>query len=1211
MAEPTAAAPPIRALFAADVTRDIPPVVYFHEQSPEKLADEVKEYIITGGWPAGHPNQKRVPNGIHEEMLRLLINIGEELDKKGGPELPNAWISGFYGSGKSSFAKLLGLALDGVKLPDGRSLAAALLDRDTAPLAGELRAAWSALRVKIDPMAVVFDIGSVGRDEEHIHSAAVRQLQARLGYSTQSVHVAGAELALEKAGRWAELEAASAQRYGAPWSQLKEDGQGHARFSNLMAALYPDVYRGERDWHMRNAGVKVNALSPEEAVKAIGDMLGQRAPQATLFFVIDEVSQYVLANADRVERLRAFATALGAGLKGRAWLLALGQQKLDEGADDAFTYKTRDRFPPRLRVHLAATNIRDVVHKRLLQKRPEAETTLRALFSQHRAALKLYAFRCEEVTPEEFVEVYPMLPGQIDLLLKITTALRLRSSRAQGDSQAIRGLLQLLGELFRSQRLAEAPVGSLVTLDQIYEVQQSALDSEAQDSMARILAERAAEANGLAVRVAKVVALLELVQDELPTHPALVAQCLYDRVDRGNQLGEVTAALDDLRRRNLLGYSEKQGYKLQSSAGEEWERERRDHGVPREAISERVREGLELVLGAPEKPRLEGRPFPWAAVLSDGRRLSDAFLLDPRDEAALRVDLRYVAQDERGEGAWIKRSAEAPLNGRIVWVCGDTGDADDLCRELERSEHMVKKYTPRQASLSPARRMLLISEQGRSEDLEGALKGALARCFMSGALYFRGRQIPPMEHGAAFATALTAVGNRLLPDIFPHFVATNLAPAELMQLLDRELSGSSTKLMEGELGILELDRGRIVPTCKGVVPQRVLEHIEHENTVTGTGLLAAFGGPPYGYTANVVKACVAGLLRAGKLRVQPEGGSELRAAHEPGAKELFEKDRAFRRANFSPAGEDDIGRPARARIAKLFADRLGHEAERDDNAIADAVTLLFPAVARRLRGVLGLLNLLPGAPPTPKALDELHKVVERAVAGSRHTHPTVQLLKKHLDALGDGLSLLALLEAELTEDAARAVRRAADVRDHQLAQLEAEGAAEGLQAAAEALQAQLSAERPYREVDALQPHLDAILAAYAAERGARLRRQEQQAEEARRAVKARPGFATLSADEAHKVLRPIALALTNTSEQSVAPPLSALDSAFAAALARAVKQADELLDALLSKDQLIVPVDLGLHNRELKSAAEVDALLVEIRRRLIEQLEAGARVRLI
>ena len=129
----------IRDLFLSDVTRDIPPVVYFHEQTPEKLASEVSEYIITGGWPEDHPNHRRVPDGIHEQYVKLLQAITAELEKPGGPELPNAWISGFYGSGKSSFAKLFGLALDGVAFPDGGSLAEALLRRDTSPKSAELR----------------------------------------------------------------------------------------------------------------------------------------------------------------------------------------------------------------------------------------------------------------------------------------------------------------------------------------------------------------------------------------------------------------------------------------------------------------------------------------------------------------------------------------------------------------------------------------------------------------------------------------------------------------------------------------------------------------------------------------------------------------------------------------------------------------------------------------------------------------------------------------------------------------------------------------------------------------------------------------------------------------------------------------------------------------------------------------------------------------
>ena len=79
-------------LFEKDVTRAIPPVVYFHEQQPEELKREVEEYIITGGYPKKDP--RATEDGIHEQFVRLLTNIRTELDKPGGPSLPAAWISG-------------------------------------------------------------------------------------------------------------------------------------------------------------------------------------------------------------------------------------------------------------------------------------------------------------------------------------------------------------------------------------------------------------------------------------------------------------------------------------------------------------------------------------------------------------------------------------------------------------------------------------------------------------------------------------------------------------------------------------------------------------------------------------------------------------------------------------------------------------------------------------------------------------------------------------------------------------------------------------------------------------------------------------------------------------------------------------------------------------------------------------------------------------
>ncbi len=135
----------IKDIFAADVARDITPVIYFHEQDPAKVQEEAAEYIITGGYPESDPRHKRIPSGIHEQFVQLLRGLAADLQKPSGAELPAAWISGFYGSGKSSFAKLLGLSLDGMVLPDDRTLVEALLARDDSPRAHELRQAWQAL----------------------------------------------------------------------------------------------------------------------------------------------------------------------------------------------------------------------------------------------------------------------------------------------------------------------------------------------------------------------------------------------------------------------------------------------------------------------------------------------------------------------------------------------------------------------------------------------------------------------------------------------------------------------------------------------------------------------------------------------------------------------------------------------------------------------------------------------------------------------------------------------------------------------------------------------------------------------------------------------------------------------------------------------------------------------------------------------------------
>lgn len=1214
----------IRELFQYDVTRPIAPVVYFHEDDPAKLRDEVREYIVTGGYPPGDPRSRRgsgsgrgAESGIHEELVRLLRNLRTEIDAKTG--LPASWISGYYGSGKSSFAKLFALSLDKRTLDDGTPLAEAFLARDESPLRGELVEAWKGLVTGLEPMAVTFDIGAKAQDGEHVHAAIVRQVQARLGYCPKRI-VGDFELALEIDGQYGAFLDAAKRVLKKPWTDLKDTRLADTHFSHAMHALDSERYREPTSWLDSRLSIGSSEGSdPSSAVRAIDDMLRRRAPGRTLFIVVDEVSQYVHDSGDRMLKLQSFVSELGARLRGQVWLLATGQQKLDDSAGIALS-KLKDRFPDKLRVHLGTANIRDVVHRRLLKKSPAGAAELAAQFELHRPDLRLYAFGCDDITEEDFVDVYPMLPRQIDLLLGITTALRARSSRTQGDAQEVRGLLQLLAALFTEHALAERELGELVTLDVIYDVLHTGLDADAQMSMTRIFEDCQRAGDQLGVRVAKAVALLQLVQrddvqtEESQTTAKLVARCLYDKLGRGNLEPQVTTALERLRAAGLLGYSEKTGYKLQSSAGQEWQRERDELRVPSEQASESVRETVALLLADVNRPKLGARAFPWLGFFSDGRQVADARVARSSEDAVVTIDFRWVPADQRGAEPWLK--ATHPESGaqkdRLVWVVGHSGRADEIAQRLGRSQRMVQRYAPKRESLTDARKSLLREEENLVDDLLRELKQTVAEAFLGGTLYFAGRAYPAREQGTTFALALHAFAEARLRELFPHYIDLAILPGELDQLLQPQLHGPSTKFFEKGLGLLTMDAGKITPSCDGLVPKRMLSLLEKENGLTGGSLLAALGKPPCGYADDIVRATAAGLLRAGKIRIEAEQGTVLTDVRDPGAQNVFTRDRDFRKATFYVALDEALTQKDRNAICNVLEKYLHVELDRENGPIADVVHERFGAQRERLRQMERRFIRLPGQRAFPPKLERFGQALE-SCRRSREVEPTVKGAKASLDVLRDGFEALGRFESDLSEAAIEHLAKAAEALAEHVAQLEAIGAASEVADDTKTLREHVASERPWIEAHSLEGPVARIREHYKAQRAALLAQHEQRAEAAREAIKRRAGFERLGPDAAHRVLRPIAEAQWETSAEAVAPRLDQLRDGFGRRLEAAEETANARLDEELETldARPVVKVPLSLRGREIETRADLDALLREIEGRIVEKLEKKQRVRIV
>jgi hypothetical protein len=403
-----------------------------------------------------------------------------------------------------------------------------------------------------------------------------------------------------------------------------------------------------------------------------------------------------------------------------------------------------------------------------------------------------------------------------------------------------------------------------------------------------------------------------------------------------------------------------------------------------------------------------------------------------------------------------------------------------------------------------------------------------------------------------------------------------------------------------------------VASCAGLYPTRIAQEIEQNGGLSGQALVAMFVSPPYGYAPDLVKACCAGLLRGKKVRIRPEQGDDITSYQDPGVRDLFTRDRDFRRAEFFPATEGEVTGRDRIAIRKLFKTYLQVDIEPDDEPIADTTFLHFPPYRERLREVERRFDSLPGRPALPQALQKLGRALEDCCR-SRLVQKTVVEVKRNLDVLRDGLEQLGVCNAELTPEAIGTVTQAARTRDQELSQLRQMEALSGLEDDDALVTSHLSAERPWREASHLMPAIERIRARYVEVRRAVLNKENTEAEASRGRVKTRPGFAQLDADQAHRVLRPIAEVVVDTTAEAVAPTLVEVRDRFSSRIQGAEEQANDRLDDELSKgtETQVVKVEAHLRGREVASREQLQAIFKELEDRIGPLLDQGARVRIV
>jgi hypothetical protein len=1178
-AETTAAT--IKELFAGDISRNIEEVIKVDQDGQEILREELAEYVAT--------------DSIRFHFRTILEHYRETPNRP--REGIGVWVSGFFGSGKSSFAKYLGLALGNRNILGsgaGELLAAQIGDQAITVL-------LNSIGEHIPTHAVIFDVSTdrgIRSGSQTLTEIMYRLFLKSLGYA-EDLDLSELETTLEEQGRLGEFEAKYEELFEKSW----DDERGKVAFavqqaSRVMHELEPETFTTIESWR-ESAGGRADITAGRLSERCL-ELMERRRPGSSLVFVIDEVGQFVARDVQKMLDLQAVVQNLGRVGRGKMWLIVTSQEKLTElvgGLDDNRVELARliDRFPQPLQVHLEPSDIAEVTGRRVLAKNAEAQNILRELFEQHRGRLAenthiAAAIKLPELSTEAFVDLYPLLPYQIDLIINVVSGLRTAGGAGMHVGGANRTIIKLAQQLLihPDVNLAAAPVGELARIDQIYDLVSSNIPSELR---AKIDSIGAQVAHPLAQPVAKAVCLLQYVQSINRT-PENIAAALQSSVAGDSRLAEVAPALDALERALMVRRGE-DGYRIPSPAEDDWEKLR---AGPTLKLPDESRIHADVVRGLwqPQPSHnLDGvKPFK-AGLYFNGRSVLDG---------DIDVHVSIAARGEREASVAEARRRSQSEVGSIFWTAASNGAIDRETEELFRSRAVLSRKERGAQSRDETR--LVAEEKRREKRHEEELRRLLTEALLGGSVFFRGNDRSPDESAGDVGRAAAQILALALPEVFDRFEEAAAQPkkGDLDALMQNEnLHGLPPVFTQ--LQLVREEAGRPVFRTDGGPLAEMLAVIkgrtDYGDSATGRYLAETFAKAPFGWDFEVVRLFAVALVRAGKVQATSKSQT-IDSTDSSAARETFSNNNLFRGAAFQPRVGTDyehlvgavgnfketFGKDVREIESRVVAEEIRSEVERHDRGLREAHATL-------------VRNGLPGAQVLEAAIDQT------AAIRRGSDDQTINAFNACCKELKEANKRAAELAQALTPAAVDDLGRAREALGHwpflstepDLTEAERDDAA--------ALEDLLARESFFRELAEIDRRARGLHEAFAKRLAAAVRARSEAYGAALHTLRGTPGWERLDPDQQASVSAVLAERTGAPAGDGVSIPLLREQTENCGqVLAGAITKMLEMLDG----NRLAQVAAGGYFAGGIETEEQLDAALDGLRREIAELIAAGKKV---
>ncbi|WP_346796344.1 BREX system P-loop protein BrxC [Halomonas sp. Bachu 37] len=465
--------------------------------------------------------------GMHDILDAYLRNLSS-----GASQQPGVWISGFFGSGKSHMAKMLRNLWEDTTFDDGATA------RGLAHLPQETQDLFKELSTQGKRHGGLFSAsGTLG--------TSARDSSARLALLAVIFRAAGlpAKYPAARFVMWLQEEGIlddikqAVEAEGKPWKKEVEMFTVSTKIHRALVAARPEIFDSTAACAMTlmNLYPNVDDVSSDDMVNAIRQAVSRDGKMPLTLVVLDEVQQYIGTDGQRSIEVQEAVEACCKQLGSRMMFIGTGQTAITGTHNLA---RLQGRFT--LRVELSDADVDAVIRQVILAKKPEAKGPVGEVMeanlgeiSRHLSETSI-AHRQEDT--KHFAQDYPILPVRRRFW---DAALRVLDQT--GTDSQLRNQLSMIHKAIQTN--LDEPLGTIISGDYLYFdatdklLQSRMLPRRLHDATQRWLAGNDDER--LMARACAIVFLinkLASINTELGLHPTLstIADLLVDDLKSGS-----------------------------------------------------------------------------------------------------------------------------------------------------------------------------------------------------------------------------------------------------------------------------------------------------------------------------------------------------------------------------------------------------------------------------------------------------------------------------------------------------------------------------------------------------------------------------------------------------------------------------------------------------------------------------------------------------